>query len=116
LKVVGIRSFVAGIDTLPALDPVAQENIDRVFRLVDVIVIIWSRDYPMREFASYEWITWVSPAWKRKDNRLVFVLTDDYPLPAEARTAHYLKWANGGASKVADAVKLRLEKINLLTK
>jgi hypothetical protein len=116
LKVVGIRSFVAGIDTLPALDPVAQENIDRVFSLVDVIVIIWSRDYPMREFASYEWITWVSPAWKRKDNRLVFVLTDDYPLPAEARTAHYLKWANGGASKVADAVKLRLEKINLLTK
>jgi hypothetical protein len=116
LKVVGIRSFVAGIDTLPALDPIAQENIDRVFRLVDVIVIIWSRDYPMREFASYEWTTWVSPAWKSKDNRLVFVLTDDTPLPPEARTAHHLKWADAGAAKVADAVKLRLEKINLLTK
>lgn len=112
LKAVGIRSFVAGADTLPSLDFTAQGNIDRVFSLVDVIVVIWSREYPMREFASYEWTTWVTEAWKRNDNRVVFVTIDDTPLPPEARTAYHLRWASAGPAGVADAVKHRLERIN----
>lgn len=112
LQVAGVRSFVAGIDTAPACDATAQKNIDRVFRLADVTVVVWSREYSMREFSSHEWITGVLEAWKRNENRVVFVTTDNTALPPEVRTAHRIEWAREGTAAVVDAVKYRMERIN----
>jgi hypothetical protein len=111
LKVADIRAFVASADPLPSLDPTAQQNIDRVFRLADVIVVVWSEDYPRREFASYEWTNWVSPTWKQNESNLVFVTIGDAALPPEARTAHHIRW-EGTGTEVLNCVKQRLEKIN----
>lgn len=113
LWAMGIRSFVAGADPLPSLESGAQENIDHVFELADVIVVVWGREYPMREFASYEWTTWVTQAWEKDNNRVVFVTIDNTPLPPEVRKAHHLEWTSSSTASVADAVKHRLVKINL---
>jgi hypothetical protein len=112
LSAVGIRSFVAGADSLPSTDFATQGNIDRVFDLVDVIVVIWNKEYPMREYTSYEWTRWVMQALKSNDNRVVLVTIDDTPLPLEVREGYYLRWASARAAGVADTVKHRLERIN----
>lgn len=115
LNTIGIRAFVAGADMIPSLDHTAQENIDRVFELVDVILVIWSSDYPKREFASHEWVTWVSGSTLQNQKEILFVTTDGTPLPPEARAVEYLSWANAGASRIANTVRQRLERINRLT-
>lgn len=112
LRAVGVSSFVAGQDCAPANDATAQENIDQLFKLADVIVVIWSREYPMREFSSHEWTHWVVEEWKRNPNRVVFVKVDNTPLPPETRTAVYHKWEDGAETSITDAVKNRLERIN----
>jgi hypothetical protein len=112
LRVVGIRSFVAGADPLPSQYYTAQENIDLVFGLADVIVVIWSGEYPMREFSSHEWTTWVANAWKQNNSGVLFVTMDDTPLPPDDREARHIKWGSEGVGAIVGAVKLRLEIIN----
>lgn len=109
---VGIRSFVADTDSLPLHDAATQENINRVFCVADVVVVIWSRDYPMREFASYEWTTWITKSWEQDPARVVFVKIDGTPLPSEVRMARGIKWSTEGRRAVVDAVRSRLEGLN----
>lgn len=112
LELYGIKSFVAGADIAPGHDAVYQQNIDRVFGFADVIVTIWSKDYPKREFASHEWCTWVTQAWKQNENKVVFVRVDDTPFPPDMRTVFSVTWNPTQVAAVADAVRSRLESMN----
>lgn len=112
LRAAGVTSFVAGHDSAPARDATAQDNIDQVFKQADVIVVVWSREYPEREYSSYEWTHWVVKAWKRNANRVVFVTIDKASLPPETRSADYLEWVPGVEVSITNAVKNRLESIN----
>ncbi|MCP4570084.1 MAG: hypothetical protein GY841_21085 [FCB group bacterium] len=112
LRTVGITAFVACQDTAPNRKPTAQGNIDLVFELADVIVVIWSEDYPMREFSRYEWTQWVIDKWKKNDNGVVFVDFDGSRMPPGFHEAASIKWEPSQATAVACAVKNRLRLIN----
>lgn len=82
-----IMSFVAGVNLTSSRNPLKQKNIDRVFRLVDLILVVWSKAYSAREFTAHEWKTSVVPAWNCNPNRVLFVVTDKTDLPPEMRGA-----------------------------
>lgn len=110
-KRTNISAYVVAFDGIPGAYARAQDGIDAVFSVAEAIVVIWSKDFPLRQYSTEEWMTWIDRLSRRDQRRLVFLQIDETPLPPEVREYLILRDSDIKPDKVASVVAERLSEL-----
>lgn len=102
------KAYVAGVDGVPASQARMQAGIAQVFSGVDLLLVLWSKDYPTRQFSSEEWIHWLDPMVAKDGRRVLLVAVDDTPLPPNVRESYHFRRHPVLANEIASAAIERL--------